>query len=246
MSNGKISGKVIGMTVFACFISFFVYISLFLLLQAFSTKTGGYMVFYKDENGNSVDVELVEELPEKSELPENYGYRIVRTEMPTAATVTLGIIQTVCGLGIVFCTAGTPIANAAAKDRNKTDFDKEKYDKLRGFKIGAVAAIPSFVFWLAAFLLRFVTPSALTHGYYWFYRWGVLSPVKPVADLITGNAAALEEIPAGAVFALIIFTAVLIAFCGVLYIICFNEESVIAKLLYKSAAKPEKPQRRLR
>ena len=229
--------KAVGMSVFAVIISFFVYFSLFVVINQFSTEVIGYIPY--DANGE--EMELVEEKPVISN--EISGYIAKRSDMTAGATVLLGVLQVVCGVGIVFCTVGSVLAKEAAKDRNDADFNELEPDKLRGFKIGALASIPLLALNVIAIVLKALGSSAAT--FYWFYRWFALSPVKPILELMTGNANDLSTASLWSIIASIGFTVIFFVFCGVMYIICYNEDSVIAKLLYKSTKKKKENVRRL-
>lgn len=230
--------KVVGMSVFAVLISFFVYFSLHLIVRQFSTEVIGYTLY--GEGGKEIGV--VEEVPQEPS-EEITGYAEKRSEMTPGATALLGALQVICGVGIVFCTVGSVFAKEAAKDRNDVDFNDAKPDKLRGFKIGGLAVLPLLALNIFAIVLKIMGSSAAV--FYWLYRWIFLCPVKPIIDGMTGNVNTLAEAPLWAIFAFLSFTALLFAFCGVMYIICYNEDSVIAKLLYKSTKKKKEKIRRL-
>ena len=227
--------KVVGMSAFAVFLSFFVYISLFILVRQFSTQVVGYTV-YEVVDGKSVDVETLAEPPKT--MAENQNYRQERSEMNPGASAFLGILQTVCGLGVVFCFVGSIFAKEAAKDRNDVDFNNASADKMRGFKIGALAVIPLALINVATIILKLKGSSGAV--LYWLLRWGILNPVKPVVDLLTNNATNISEASLWSLIVLFAFTILMVVFCGVMYLICYNEDSVIAKLLYKSTKKKSK------
>ena len=171
------------------------------------------------------------------------GYAEKRSEMTAGANALLGVLQVVCGVGIVFCTVGSVFAKEAAKDRNDVDFNNEKPDKLRGFKIGALAVIPVTVVNIVTIALKLLGSSADT--FYWVLRWVILCPVKPIVDVMTGGANNLTDVPLWATIVFLGFTAVLFVFCGVIYMLCYNEDSVIAKVLYKSTRKKKEKVKRL-
>lgn len=240
-SNLSAAAKMIGISIFACAISFFVYISLFVLMRGIATDVAGYTIYEIDENGAKHDVETVSTVPES--IKENQGYYENRTSMPNSATVTLGVIQVICGVGVYFCTTGTVLAKEAAKDRNNADFNGAPSDKLRGLKIGALAAVPSFAVYICIMIMRFLPPSKVSDWFFWIYRWIVLCPVKPIVDLMTGSASKLSAAPVWAVSALIVFSLLLVAFSYTMYLICYNEDSFLAKVLYKSAKKTDNSRR---
>lgn len=242
--NIKPAARVAGMLIFSCFLSFFVYISFYLLLNNVSTKVVGYEIYEK--NGDDITVvETVKKPPEKESLGDTRGYREKRTEMPHSAEVVLGVIQTVCGCGIVFCFVGSVMAKEAARDRNDSDFNGKPQDSLRGLKIGALSAVPYLILW-GVLITGKLVGGGFGAGYFWIYRWLVLCPVKPVADLITGGKTVISEVPLWSVFVFVVFILLLVALCTVMYIVCYNEDSVVAKLLYKSTKKKPAEGRRLR
>ena len=118
-------------------------------------------------------------------IKENQGYRQVRSEMPKAANIIMGSLQVICGVGVFFCVVGSVLAKQAAKDRNNMDFAGASYDKLKGLKIGAIAAIPGALLWAVALILRLMPKVAFTDTYYWVYRWVIMCPVKPIIDIFT-------------------------------------------------------------
>lgn len=233
--------KVVGMSVFAFFISFFVYISLFVVIRQISTEVVGYTLYEITEDGQYNELGLLEERP--LTLEDNQNYTQTRSEMSKGANALLGVLQVICGVGIVFCVVGSVLAKEAAKDRNDVDFNGAKPDKMRGFKIGALASVPALAINILAIVLKVMGSGGAF--FYWVYRWMILSPVKPIVDLLTGNAARLTEAPLWSVIALIGFTVILGTFCGVMYMLCYNEDSVIAKVLYKSTKKKKDSVRRL-
>lgn len=230
--------KMTGMLAFACIISFFVYISFFVIIRQISTDVAGYTIYEIDENGKAHDIETVEKAPDS--IAENQGYREVRTDMPQAAVVLMSILQVICGLGIVFCTVGSVIARDAARDRNDVDFNGAKYDPLRGLKTGALFAVVPFILYAVCLIMRLSSPTAAAaKSYYWFYRWIVMCPVKPIVDIFTKNAAIMADASVVSIAFSGVTVLLLVAFCTVMYLICYNEDSVIAKFLYKSTRKKE-------
>lgn len=235
--------KMLSMALFACFISFFVYISFYVMFREFSTTVEGYTIYEIDEAGNATDIETLPEPPKS--IKENQGYRQVRSKMPLAASATMGVLQVVCGVGVYFCVVGSVLAKQAAKDRNNMDFANASYDRLKGLKIGAIFAAPALLVWLGALILRVMEKIAFADTYFWVYRWFVLCPVKPIVDIFTNNAATLHAAPVYAIALTGVFALLQIAFSAVMYIICFNEDSVIAKVLYKSTKTKKQEPRRL-
>lgn len=239
-SNISVAAKMFGMALFTCFVSFFVYISLFIVMRSVATDVTGYTV-YEINNGQKTVIDIVETVPQIKEANQTYSQN--RTPMSKSASIALGVLQTVCGLGIFFSTAGSVIASTAAKDHNNTDFNGAPEDKLKGLKIGTLAAIPLLIYNILIIVLKFLPASKLSEWAFWLYRWFILSPVKPIADLLTNNSTTLAETSVGSIFTLLIFVPLIVLFGFVMYLICYNEDSVIAKVLYKSTRKKQEPKK---
>ena len=244
MSNFSAARKMIGMALFSAGLCMFVQVSFFFLLRSFSTEVKGYDVYsVTSENPTGTYEGYIDkdELPEKPDKDKRY--MSVLTDMPKSAKVVEVVLSTVCSLGILFCTVGTVLANTAAKDRNSGDFDGAVLDKSRGFKIGLMASVPSVAFYVAALVLRFLPSTKAADWFFWFYRFIALGPVKPVNDLMVGPETNLASVPWWWVISSGLYVTLFVVFCGVLYLVCYNEDSWVAKMLYKSTQKETKVRR---
>ncbi len=246
MTDFKAARKIVGMAIFSVIICFFVQISFYVLISQLSTKVVGYDIYYVESEGD--EGTLYGYFP-KDEVPEDLDsahYKAVSkySEIPKSAKAVEAVLSTICSLGIFGCVTGTVLANAAAKDRNDSDFNDGVYDKTRGLKIGLLAAIPSAVFYIAAIVLRFTASGKAADWYYWFYRFVALGPVKPINDALVGVGTVFSKAPLWWVLGSGLYIVLFVGFCYAMYRICYNEDSWLAKLLYKSTQKKE-PVRRL-
>lgn len=248
--------KVIGMAVFASILCLFVQVSIHTMMKSFSTEVVGYEVHEVFEDGSTVDHGYisVEDMPETPE--KNYRYMSVYPDMPKSAKVVEVIISALFSVGILFCTTGSVFASVAAKDRNDCDFNGAVPNKNKGFFIGLIAIIPPAIGYAVTLVLRFLNPSKAADWVYWVYRFIVMGPIKPITDLFTstetsrftigdttyitmGPEAVLSEVPVWTI-AIQGVALLLFALMGyLLYRICYNEDSILAKLLYKSARKEQ-------
>ena len=248
MTDFQVARKIFGMAVFSVILCFFVQLSFFALIQSFSTEVVRYDIYDATKVDENNPKGAYVTTYEKDELPENLDRNVLKpypvlSEMPASARVVETVLSTVFSLGIFVCTTGSVLADAAAKDRNNSDFNGAPYNKTRGFKIGLLAAIPSAVFYVATVVLRFFPSNKIIDWYFWFYRFVALGPVKPLNDRMTW--AQLETGEFGAqtdlslvlwwwVISTVLYIALFVLFCYAVYRICYNEDSWLAKLLYKS------------
>lgn len=238
-SNFKAARKIIGMALFTSFLCIFIQFSFHFMIKSFSTEVIGYDVHEVLEDGTKVEHGFIP----KSERPENPDqnttYVSVFSEIPKSAKVVEIVLSSICSLGVLFCTAGSVLANVAAKDRNNCDFNGAEHNKKRGFIIGLLAVIPALILYIATLVLRFFPSNSYINWYFWFYRFIVMGPVKPINDAITSAQTDLASVPVWFVAVQGFYLILFVGFCYLMYYICYNEDSVLAKLLYKSTQKQQ-------
>ena len=244
-SDFKVGMKVVSTILFTCILCFFVYISVEVAVKQISTKVIGYDVIDVTANdGKGEKIDFIDKVP--AERNPNYKYISVYSEKPFAAKAVVWVLQVICGVGVFFCTAGSVVAKAAARDRNDVDFNNGVYNKRRGVNIGLFAAIPSLIAYILSIAAKVLPYSGVAETYFWFYRWIITTPVKPFVDLMVDGSINVTGAPLSGILLSGIFVPLLVLFCAVMYLICYNEDSVIAKVLYKSAKKPDNTRRTLR
>lgn len=234
MTNTKAAGKILGMMLFTAFLCMFVQFSFHFMLKSFATEVIGYEVHRVFEDGSSEELGFIDKSEKPANPENNMKYVSVFSEMPKSAKAVEVVLSTIFSLGILFCTAGSVLADIAAKDRNNCDFNGAKHNKNRGLVIGLISAVPLFALYLATLVLRFLPSSNAANWYFWFYRFIVLGPVKPINDVITNSATDLTKVSLSWTVFHIAYTVLFVLFCYLMYRICYNEDSVLAKLLYKS------------
>lgn len=241
-SDFKVGMKVVSTMLFTCILCFFLYISVDVMIKQISTHVIGYDVIdTAANNGKGEKVGFVEAIPE--ERPENTKYISVYSEKPFAAKATTWALQAVLGVGVFFCTVGSVVAKTAARDRNDVDFNKGVHDRWRGFKIGFFASLPLIATYILAVVVKVVKYTKLCESYFWVYRWIITIPVRPFVDLFVKRSISLAGTPLSGILWTGIFAPLLIVFCAVMYFICYNEDSVLAKILYKSMKKKDDTRR---
>ena len=235
-SNWKVSGKVIGMAVFTAILCIFIQISMFALIKSFSTEVVGYDVYYVENNGDQgefVGYFAKDELPEDLDL-NHYKPLSKYSPVPTSAKVVEVVLSTFFSVGVLFCTVGSVLADVAAKDRNNSDFNGIEHNKNRGLIIGLMSAIPAGAAYVGTVVLRFFPATKVTNWYFWFYRFIIMGPVKPLNDIMTDTKTDLSQMPWWWVIAHGLFLVLFVLICYLMYRICYNEDSWLAKVLYKS------------
>lgn len=228
--------KVFGMTVFAALIGFFIYVSIYQIFNIGADATYAvYMVdsngqFLLDESGNYIVKGIYNEYPTcgEGELP-------VKVFDYSSATITArGLLQQICMLGTYLVLVLSVIFNIGNQDRNNVDFNGKVYDKFKGLKIGLFAAIPSAVVYLF-----FVYCKLTGIQFYNMYMW--LNIIyKPFMDLITNDATTIYNVSWTCIAIMLLFVLILPLVCFIGYRIAYDQDTWIARILYKSKEKKGK------
>lgn len=242
-SNIKSACRIVGMALFSAILCMFVQFSFHFMIKGFSTEVIGYEVHEVLEDGSDIDRGFIAKADKPEIAENNMKYVSVFSEIPTSAKAVEVILSTVFSLGILFCTSGSVLANLAAKDRNDCDFNGVPHNKNRGLIIGLMAAVPAAVMYIAALILRLLPSKPAFNWFYWVYRFIVMGPVKPLNDVLVGSSADLASVSVLKLALQGVYILLFVVFCYLLYRICYNEDSVIAKLLYKSARKDQNVRR---
>ncbi len=251
-SNLRIALRVIGMALFTSFLCLFVQISFHTMMKSFSTEVIGYNVYQVNEDGTSKELGYIEKAEKPDKPEDDMRYMAVYSEMPQSAKVVEAVLSAVCSLGILFCTTGTTFAKVAAKDRNDCDFNGIEPDKMRGLKIGAIAAVIPAAYWVSMLALSFMPQNASINWLYWVYRFVIMGPVKPINDIILSSVFSganqdytydLSVAPTWFMAFHIVYILLFVVYSYAMYRLCYNEDSVLAKLLYKSTRKEDNVRR---
>ena len=244
-SDFKVGIRLVSTMLFTCILCFFLYISVEVMIKQISTHVIGYDVIDTSANdGRGEKVGFVEAIPE--ERPENTKYISVYSEKPFAAKATTFALQSILCLCVFFCTVGSVVAKAAAVDRNDVDFNGGNHDRWKGFKLGLIASIPLTVAYGLAVLVKAMRYTSLGETYFWVYRWLITIPVRPFVDLFVNSSINLQSASLKGVLLTGVFVPLLIIFCALMYFVCYNEDSVLAKILYKSMKKDDDTRRKLK
>lgn len=216
---------------------FFVVLSFSVLTTALFTHNIGYKAVGTTSDNQS-QVELYThytadgEDTKKAEY-EAKGYTVnelsIRSEVTkTGNAVFLIVSQIFCAL-ILIAFIYPNIWHIGTTDSNLVKFKHKPEDKLKGFKIGLIAAIPSFlgvVFLIVAKLGAFKTfPAAL-------YKF-LNSSLYSFINIITGNCITVGDMAWWRIILLLALTLIVPLIAGAAYMLGYNNYSVGERLIYR-------------
>jgi hypothetical protein len=147
------SFKLYGQMIVASFMCFILVMSFNMMGTAFLTKAVGYTV-HGSLKQDEEPVKLYEYYYEdgedqKYEEYEKQGYTLIKNAIRTQTSKKDGIIWDVVTQIFLIFMIGVFVYNnlwnTGRKDKNAVDHNLQKEDKFKGFKIGLVAMVPSYV-----------------------------------------------------------------------------------------------------
>ena len=118
-------------------------------------------------------------------------------------------------------------------DDTKVRYKGQREDRLRGYRVGAFAAIPYFVLWV---LLMLAKVGVMPDGYALVYRLATI-PFMPFVNWVTANGN-LQACSVWQLFALLLMVVYLIVVCGVSYRLGHQQFSLHEHLVF-AKEKPE-------
>lgn len=233
----KGGGKLFLRTVVVNLMCFFIVISFSVLTTAVFTKNIGYKA-YGTTSDSSDSTELYIYYFEdgddtKKSAYEEEGYTVstvtIRSEISKSGkTCFLIVSQVFCFL--LLCGFIYPeIWHNGTTNSNLVRFKHKKEDKFKGFKIGALAAIPNY---LVLIFLVTAKLGALPNFPMALYKF-LNSSVYSFIELILGGAVTVSELSVLRFMLLFLLPLIIPVIAGVSYILGYNNISVGEKLVYK-------------
>lgn len=216
---------------------FFIVISFSVLSTAAFTKNVGYKAY-----GTTSDSSETKELytyyyddgedTKKAEY-EGQGYTVtessIRSEISgTGKAVFLTVSQIFCLL-ILISFIYPNIWHIGTTDSNLVKFKHKKEDRLKGFKIGAVAVIPAY---LLLIFLVVAKAGAVPDFPVVLYKF-LNSSLYSLIEVILGSAVKVGELAVWRLILLFVLPLIVPAVSGIAYILGFKNFSIGEKLVYK-------------
>ncbi len=234
-------GKVFLSTIIVCFISFFIVISFNALSVGLTTKEIGETVYGR----TSEDAEY-EELYKhyykdgkdtKTKEYEEKGYEILRysfrSEVSKGAEIGFSIASQFCCAVILVSFIYNELWKRGNKDFEAFRLHNKPVKKIKGFLIGLVAVIPSFIL-LTFFVVTQNSISAkIPIAYYTF----VNSYVFEIIHAVTGKVMYWADVKIWQVFVYYALLLVIPVISFISYFIGFKDISISEKLIYKNNSK---------
>lgn len=173
-------------------------------------------------------------------LPSNQRREVIRSEIPAGTQLIFDIVAQVLMLILLLALPYSKLWLQGDKDSNAVHFGHMTEDKLRGLKVGLMAAIPSFIVYFILFLskLGLVFPKFI-----YTYRLLNLSFLPLVNRVIGTNIAVTADISWLSMLALLLTVAAVPFICWLSYLLGYKHISVSEKLIYVDPQKKKKRRR---
>lgn len=233
----KSGGKLFLKTIVINIMCFFIVISFSVLATAAFTKNIGYKA-YGTSSDTSSQTELYTYYFEDGEdsyksTYEEQGYSVstvsIRSQISgTGNVVFLTVSQIFCML-ILISFIYPNLWHDGTNDSNLVRFKHKNEDKLKGFKIGAVAAIPNYLFLIFLVIAKLGAVPSFPMVLYKFLN----SAFYSIIQIIVGSAVTVAELAVWRLMLLFILPLVIPIAAGVAYILGYKNISIGEKMVYK-------------
>ena len=233
----KGGGKLFLKTIVINLMCFLIVISFSVLSTAAFTKNIGYTA-YGTTSDSSEPTELYTYYYEDGEdtqksAYEEEGYTVstnsIRSGLSKSGNALFLIISQVFAFSL-FCGFIYPeIWHNGTTDSNLVKFKHKNEDKLKGFKIGAVAAVPNYLFLVFLVIAKLGVFPSFPVALYKFLNSSVYSFIQ----VIIGSVITVSELSAWRLALLFILPLLIPVVSGISYILGYNNISIGEKLVYK-------------
>ena len=265
--NFKLALQVFGRTVLSAVLCLFVYMSLSAIIVGLNTKTIGYRYWEIGEDGSRTIVsevynsELESSQPESSAaptgeasesgagettatetpetLPTNWRMEAISTELPEWAGWLLDILSQILMILLLAAFPYTILWSQGDRDKNSVNFKHMEEDKLRGLKVGLMAAVPSLLVYIVLVVDKLTN---VIPWYLFLYRY-LNIPFLPIIGRLLPDIATAAEIPWPSLLLLFLPLLFIPLLCFVAYALGYKQISLFEKFAYENTNKKKKRRR---
>lgn len=174
-------------------------------------------------------------------LPTNQYKESIRSEFTPGASLALDIVSQAFMLVLFMAMVYTKLWERGDKDSNKVQFKHMREDKLRGIKIGLMAAVPSFILYILFILSRF---RIIAPEYFFIYRLLNVSFMPVITRMAGSGVINSTDVSLPAVFGIFLTLVVLPLTCYAAYLLGYKNISLSEKIIYADPNKRAKRRRR--
>lgn len=163
VSDRSLALKTYGMTAVAAVMAAIVYLSMILLFNGLFTKSAGYDLYQKNEDGTLTLIERhyyaegegpVPDLKEDELEANNQTYQIFRSELEGGTLIAYRLVTQLLMLVILCLFPCNLLRDRGEKDRTLVKAGVRDDDVWRGLRIGLFAAIPALVVYVAFVIVQ--------------------------------------------------------------------------------------------
>ena len=173
-------------------------------------------------------------------LPSNQRWESIRTEVPSGTLLAFNIVAQVLMLILLIALPYSKLWMQGDKDSNMVQFKHMEEDKLRGLKVGLMAAVPSFLLYVVLFLSKlglFFPQFIFTYRLFNFVFLPLLNSMLGTSVQLTA------DVSWPSMLVLLLTVAVIPFVCWLGYLLGYKHISLSEKFLYVSPRKKKKRRR---
>ena len=233
----KSGSKLFLKTVVVNIMCFFIVISFSVLATAAFTKNIGYKA-YGTSSDTSSQTELYTYYYEDGEdtyksAYEEQGYTVstasIRSQISGTGNVVFLTVSQIFCLLILISFIYPNLWHDGTNDSNLVRFKHKKEDKHKGFKIGAVAVIPNYLFLIFLVIAKLGAVPSFPMALYKFLNSAFYSFIQ----IIAGSAVTVADLEVRSLILLFILPLIIPVTAGAAYILGYKNISIGEKMVYK-------------
>ena len=250
--NFKMALGVFLRTILSAVLCFFVYMSLSVLFNGFFTHDIGYQIYETTSDGSVALIEehyYADDSSAPSSTPQAAGpgtpanpgqeektesttettlgpgqrKQTIRSTMPVGAEIALNVLSSIMMLLLLASFPYSIVWSKGDRDKNSVNFGHMQEDKLRGLKVGLMAAIPSAIGYIVLVLSKL---GVCFPKYIFLYRFANVPFMPIINSMVSTEIQNTAQVPWPAILAMLMVVAFVPLVCHFAYFLGYKQISL--------------------
>ena len=267
--NFKMALGVFLRTILSAVLCFFVYMSLSVLFNGFFTHDIGYQIYETTSDGSVALIEehyYADDSSAPSSTPQAAGpgtpanpgqeektesttettlgpgqrKQAIRSTMSAGAEIALNVLSSIMMLLLLAAFPYSIVWSKGDRDKNSVNFGHMQEDKLRGLKVGLMAAIPSAIGYIVLVLSKL---GVCFSKYIFLYRFANVPFMPIINSMVSTEIQNTAQVPWPAILAMLMVVAFVPLVCHFAYFLGYKQISLSEKFIYINPNKKKKRRR---
>jgi hypothetical protein len=160
--------------------------------------------------------------------------------MPVGAEIALNVLSSIMMLLLLASFPYSIVWSKGDRDKNSVNFGHMQEDKLRGLKVGLMAAIPSAIGYIVLVLSKL---GVCFPKYIFLYRFANVPFMPIINSMVSTEIQNTAQVPWPAILAMLMVVAFVPLVCHFAYFLGYKQISLSEKFIYINPNKKKKRRR---